>query len=359
MSSLAARVRLERDGFVLDAELSAEAGETVGLLGPNGAGKSTLVAALAGLVPIGNGEIRVGESVWEAPALGVRLAPQRRSVGVVFQGWLLFPALSALDNVAYGLRAQGLGRDEARRLAHDLMQRFDVAHLAGRSPPTLSGGEAQRVALARALAVEPDLLLLDEPMSALDVEVRSDARRTLRRALDDFGGVKLLVTHEPLEAMALADRLMILEAGRVVQTGTPAEIRARPRSRYAASLVGLNLLSGVVARQDDHTLLDTGNGKLVIGKVDFESGARVLATVHPRAVTLSTTSERPTGSPRNVLRATVGAIDLAGDRARVLLDGRPPLTAEITVEALEELGLAVAREVWAAVKATQIDVYPA
>jgi molybdate transport system ATP-binding protein len=359
MTSVSASVRIQRGDFRLEADLEAPAGETLGLLGPNGAGKTTLVHALAGLYPIGSGEVRVGDELWESSDRGVRLAPQQRSVGVVFQGFLLFPALSALDNVAYGLRARGAHRQEARCRALELMRRFDIAHVASRAPGVLSGGESQRVALARALAVEPDLLLLDEPLSALDIEVRSDARRHLRRALDDFGGVKLLVTHEPLEAMALADRLVILESGRVVQRGTPEEIRARPRSRYTASLVGLNLLSGTVVATAGHMCLDTGEGRLSISETQFPPGAAVLATIHPRAITLSTQPERPLGSPRNVLEATVSGIDLLGDRARVLLDGRPRLTAEITSDALQDLDLAVAHRVWASIKATQIDVYPA
>jgi molybdate transport system ATP-binding protein len=359
VTSLSAAVAVQRGAFRLAAEVAAEPGETLGLLGPNGSGKSTLVAALAGIVPLERGEVRVGSSLWESTARRRRLRPQARSVGVVFQGLLLFPALSAIDNVAYGLRARGVRRAQARARARDLMERLDIAHLAHRAPATLSGGEAQRVALARALVTEPDLLLLDEPLSALDVAKRSEARRALRQALDDFGGVKLLVTHEPLEAMALSDRLIILEAGRVVQSGTPVEIRSRPRSRYAATLVGLNLLSGVLVADGGHSSVDTGDGRVVIGDSGLPPGTHVLATIHPRAITLGTQAARPSTSARNVFEATVAGIDLAGDRVRVALDSKPPLTAEVTAEALEELDLARARRVWASVKATQIEVYPA
>jgi molybdate transport system ATP-binding protein len=239
------------------------------------------------------------------------------------------------------------------------MARLHIAHLADRAPGTLSGGEAQRVALARALATEPDLLLLDEPLSALDVANRPEARHALREALAGFGGVKLLVTHEPLEAMALADRLVVLEDGRVVQSGTPAEIRARPRSQYTASLVGLNLLSGVVVVEGGHCSIDTGEGLVVIGNRGLAAGTRVLATVHPRAITLGVQPRRPSTSARNVFEAAVAGMDLSGDRVRVSLASHPPLTAEITAEALDELDLATARKVWASVKATQIEVYPA
>ncbi|MDQ3751792.1 MAG: ABC transporter ATP-binding protein [Actinomycetota bacterium] len=358
MTDLAARIELRRGDFSLEVAFDVRAGETVALLGPNGAGKSTLVEALAGLVPIDAGEVRAAGVVWEQPGARVRLSSQQRSVGVMFQGLRLFPALSALDNVAYGLRAQGVSRDEAKSRAQDLLRHFDVGELAPRMPPTLSGGQAQRIALARALAVEPDLLLLDEPMSALDIENRADARRTLRSALDDFAGAKLMVTHEPLEAMSLADRLVIIEEGRIVQSGTPTEIRNRPRSQYTASLVGLNFISGVIVSQDGHMLLDTGNGNLVIAGHGLDPGTAVRATIHPRAITLATHMERPSTSARNVIDAEIAGIEIIGDRVRVILDARPPLTAEVTIEALEELDLRRTQHVWAIFKATQVDVYP-
>ena len=360
MTELTAQIGLRRGDFSLDVAFEVGAGETVALLGPNGAGKSTLVEALAGLVPIDTGEVRVAGEVWERPEGGFRLSPQQRSVGVMFQGLRLFPAVSVLDNVAYGLRAQGIARDESRSRAQKLLGHFDVGGLAARVPPTLSGGQAQRVALARALAVEPALLLLDEPMSALDVENRVEARRTLRRALDEFAGAKLVITHEPLEAMALADRLIIIEGGRIVQTGTPAEIRNRPRSQYTASLVGLNLISGIIVTREGHMLIDTGKGDLAIaGHGGLDPGTTVRATIHPRAITLATQDARPSSSARNVIDAKVAGIELIGDRVRVLLDARPPLTAEVTVEALDELNLKRSQHVWAIVKATQVDVYPA
>ena len=352
-----ARMALRRNEFALDVDFSIESGETVALLGPNGAGKSTVVEVLAGLVGLDAGEVRVGDEVWEVPDRRVRLAPQARSVGVMFQGLLLFPALGVLDNVAFGLRARGMRRDDARRAAGDALERLGVADLAQRRPSTLSSGQAQRVALARALVVEPDLLLLDEPMSALDVAKRAEARRVLAEALRSFDGAKLMVTHEPLEAMALADRLIIIEDGAIVQTGTPAEVRERPRSTYTASLVGLNLLRGSLHVRRGHAVVATSDGELIVAADVAEEGKQVLATVHPRAIILSTAP--PSGSARNVLEASVLEVDLEGDRARVLLDSRPRLTAEITIDALEELGLAKRNSVWAAVKATSIEVYPA
>lgn len=356
MTTLTANLVVRRDGFHMDVGLSLSDRETVALLGPNGAGKSTVVHALAGLIALDEGEVVVGDEVWERPAEKIRLVPQQRSVGVVFQGGLLFPALDVLDNVAFGMRAQGIPRHQARDRAREVLDRFDAGHLAARAPSDLSGGEAQRVAVARALAVEPALLLLDEPMSALDAPNRAGARRVLRDALRAFTGIKLLVTHEPLEAMALADRLIILERGAVVQAGSVSDVRNRPRSPYAASLVGLNLLGGRVVRRGEHQVITGGDGELVIASA-LPTGTEALATIHPRAVTLART--HPAGSARNVLAGAITDLDLEGDRVRVLLDSRPALTAEVTLEALDELDLRPGQDVWASVKATQIDVYPA
>ena len=356
MTILAAALTARRGDFELRCEFALQEGETVALLGPNGAGKSTLVHALAGLLPLDKGEVAIDGEVWERPRDGIRRPPQARSIGVVFQGLMLFPALSAVDNVAFGPRAQGMTRDESRDRAREWLDRFDAGHLVRRKPHELSGGEAQRVALARALAVEPALLLLDEPMSALDVENRVEARRVLRRTLEEFARIKLIVTHEPLEAISLADRLIVMEGGRIVQSGAASEIRDRPRTSYTASLVGLNLLTGTVRGADAHRTLEMSDGELVIAS-DLKPGTDVLATIHPRAIVLS--RRRPSGSARNVLEAMVADVDLEGDRVRVLLDARPSLTAEVTIEAFEELGLHRTQEVWAAVKATQIEVYPA
>jgi molybdate transport system ATP-binding protein len=226
-----------------------------------------------------------------------------------------------------------------------------LADHAGHRPRALSGGQAQRVALARALATEPRLLLLDEPLAALDAGIRSDVRRDLRRHLGTFEGIRLLVTHDPVDAYALADRLIIIEGGRVEQVGPIAEVTARPRSRYIAELVGVNLLSG------------TGDG----GAVTMANGARVVpadrvdgpafAVIQPHAVALYRTM--PDGSPRNVWAVTVADIDRRADRVRVRLDGAVPLVAEITPAALDALGLRPGDAIWASVKATEIATYPA
>ena len=254
--SLYARVALERGAFSLDVELCLEPGRTVALIGPNGSGKSTLVEALAGLLPIARGEIALDGRALECPDKGVRLAPQDRPVGVLFQGLWLFPHLSVVDNVAYGLWARGERRPRARARVAPLLERLDLTDLAERRPDALSGGEAQRVALARALAPQPRLLLLDEPLSALDLESRPRTRAFLQEALTEFAGPRLVITHDPLEALLLADHLVVLEEGRVVQSGATQDVRSHPRTRYVATLAGVNLL------EEDPAVRSVGYGGL-------------------------------------------------------------------------------------------------
>ena len=242
--SLDAHIVVERERWRLDAELAVPAGTVLALLGPNGAGKSTALRVIAGLLPASAGHVRVGERIWEESATGVRLATELRSIGVVFQDYLLFPTMNARDNVAFGLRAKGMEKAAAREIANGWLARVGLLEQAGLRPLQLSGGQAQRVALARALATTPDVLLLDEPLAALDAGARMSVRGDLRRHLGEFGGATVLVTHDPLDALILADHVAVIEAGAVVQTGTPQEITRNPRTRYVAQLVGLNLFEG-------------------------------------------------------------------------------------------------------------------
>ncbi|HEY2388604.1 MAG TPA: ABC transporter ATP-binding protein [Candidatus Binatia bacterium] len=349
--SLDASLRLELGTLDLWLDLQVEEGSTVAVLGPNGAGKTTLLRALAGLVPIEHGRVVLDDHVLDDTSRGVHVAPEARPLAVVFQDYLLFPHLDALDNVAFGLRCRGVARREARRRAQEWLARVGLRDRGGARPAALSGGQAQRVALARALAVEPRLLLLDEPLSALDYRTRAELRHTLRATLDAFPGIRLLVTHDPLEAMALAARLVILEKGRIVQAGSAAEIAERPRSAYVADLVGVNLFRGHA--RGDRVALD-GGGELTVP--DADSGA-VLAVVHPRAVALY--RRPPEGTPRNVWPAPIVGLDADGPRIRVRCGGTIPIVAEVTRPAMEELRLDQGGEVWVSVKATEIVVYPA
>jgi molybdate transport system ATP-binding protein len=349
-AALHSTVVVERDGFALDASLDAAAGETVAVLGPNGAGKTTLLSVLAGLLPLDRGSLTLDGTVLDDPGAGTFVRPEHRPVGVMFQHGLLFPHLSALDNVAFGPQSRGVRKAEARRLATEWLERVGLAHRMAARSAALSGGEAQRVALARALVTSPALLLLDEPMSALDVGVRAEVRREVQRHLASFAGVRVVVTHDPLEAAALADRLVVLEEGKVVQTGTPAELAARPRTQYVATLAGTNLFRGFARGHE----IEIAHGGLVSAAA---AEGPVLAVVHPRAVALSVV--HPEGSPRNVWPGVVDGVDVIDDRCRVRVGGAVPVVAEVTPGAVDALELVVGRPVWVSVKATELDVYPA
>jgi molybdate transport system ATP-binding protein len=335
----------------LDMELTIGADEVVALLGPNGAGKTTLLRAVAGLVPFRSGYVRLDGKVLEDTATRQYIPTERRPIGFVFQDYLLFPHLSVLDNVAFGLRSRGTPRREAAEKAIQWLDRVGLKSYASARPAELSGGQRQRVALARALAPDPRLLLLDEPLSALDVTTRAEVRRDLKHHLASFQGIRLLVTHDPLEAVALADRLIVMEAGHLVQTGTSAEVTERPRSQYVADLVGVNLLRGAA----DHGSVRLAGGTAVAA-AGAESGD-VFAVIHPRAVAIY--RSRPEGSPRNVWPGRASNVELLGNRVRVRIEGEVPMVAEVTPAALKELELVEGGEVWLSFKATDVMVYPA
>jgi molybdate transport system ATP-binding protein len=308
----------------LDAQLTAEPGEVVAVIGPNGAGKSTLLAALAGLVAA-QGEVAVGGESWTHPPLSV----QDRRVGLVFQSGLLFPHLSALDNVAFGPRSRGVDRAAADAVARSWLERFGIADLASRRPGELSGGQAQRVAIARALAGEPVLLLMDEPFSGLDPTVASTLRLELARHLAAYDGVCLLVTHDAIDALTLADRVLVLDEGLVVQSGTPRDVAARPRTEHVARLVGLNVL---------------------------RDGGDFLA--FPPGV-VSVSLREPEGSPRHRWRGAIAQVAVHGTSVRLLVTGERDVLADVTPEAVRELALEPGRQVWVSVKESAISRYSA
>jgi molybdate transport system ATP-binding protein len=338
------------EGFRLDVRLSVPAGRTAALLGPNGAGKSTAVAALAGILPVDGGRVVLGGTVLDDPAAGVFVPAEERSVGVVFQDYLLFPHLTVLENVAFGPRSSGAGRARARERARAWLDRLDLGGLEERRPRDLSGGQAQRVALARTLATEPDLLLLDEPLAALDVTTRSGIRRVLAEHLAAFAGPRLLITHDPAEAFLLADEIHVIEDGRVTQTGTAEDIHLRPRTRYAADLGGTNFLRGTASAGE----VDTGGHVLHIADRQIEGP--VLITLRPTAISIH--MARPEGSFRNAWATTVARVERLGQRVRLLTGAPLAVTVEVTVEALEELGLTVGSSIWVAMKATDLGVQP-
>lgn len=348
---LAAHLVVVRDAWDLDIELRVRAGRVTALLGPNGAGKTTALQALAGLCRLNAGHIELGRQMLDDPLHDAWLPPEQRSVGLVFQEHLLFPHLTARDNVAFGLRARGVAKDDARRRAEEWLQRMALVGEAGRRPRELSGGQAQRVAIARALATDPLLLLLDEPLAALDAGTRMAVRTQLRRHLDEFEGATVVVTHDPLDALVLADDIVVIEAGRVVQEGAPASVARHPRTRYVAQLVGLNLLHGRAER--DLVVLDDGT-TLAVGD---EQDGPVFVVVRPSAIGVY--SDHPRGSPRNCWPAVLSSMEQQGHTVRLAADGPPNVVVDVTPEAIAEMRLSVGAAVWLSVKATDLVVYAA
>ena len=345
-------VRVRRGTFDVAAAFDATPGSTVALLGPNGSGKSTIVLALAGLQDDVTGRVELdGTDITHLP-------PERRPVGVVFQDLRLFPHLSSLENAAFPLRARGISKGEARARAAELLDRLDFPRPRWDAKPRdLSGGEMQRVALARALITEPRLLLLDEPTSALDVRARAQIRPLIRETLEAFPGVRVLVTHDPVEAMTMADELVVIEEGRVSQAGTAADLRDTPRSSYVAELVGVNLFAGRLEPLDPGAgRLVTADGDLIVAwpaDVEAEPVEGALATLRPADVVVHTAAPEA-GSARNVLHGTISAVLVEGERARVRIAAAPPIVAEVTLGSVERLGLREGLDVWASFKAVEL-----
>jgi molybdate transport system permease protein len=325
----------------VSAAFGAGPGEVVAVVGPNGAGKSSLLRAMAGL-QAATGSVVVGERDV------VGLAPHQRHVGWVPQDRLLFDHLSVLDNAAYGLRSRGMPKRAARAAALGWLERLDIGGLAHRRPRHLSGGEAARVALARALAPSPDVVLLDEPLAALDAATRDDVRRLLRTVLSGGRAPVLVVTHDPVDVVALADRLLVLEGGRVAQDGTPEQVAASPQTAWIAGLLGQNAWRGT---SDAEGLAVDGGGHLSAAE-PLPPGRSALALAEPSTITLHRT--RPEGSARNVIRGEVVEVRALGGRVRVVVRGLPVVTAEVTLAAAAELRLAEGGTVFASVKATEV-----
>ncbi|WP_148574413.1 sulfate/molybdate ABC transporter ATP-binding protein [Nocardioides caldifontis] len=336
----------------VDVALTVAPGETVALLGPNGAGKSTVLSLAAGLLRPDTGRVALDGRVLAASGPGAARAwvpPHDRHVALMAQDPLLFPHLTVRDNVAFAPRSRGAGRAEARDAAHHWLAEVGVAELADRRPAQLSGGQAQRVAVARALAAEPRLLLLDEPMAALDVAVTPALRQTLRRVL--AGRSVLLVTHDALDALLLADTVVVVDGGRVVERGPAAEVLARPRSDFAARVAGLNLLRGTWRGDAVHT----ANGLAVHGRATGPApadGDPAVAVFSPSAV--SVFREPPGGSPRNALASVVTDVEPHGDRIRLRAG---EVSADVTAQAAAELDLAPGARVTFTVKAGEVSVY--
>ncbi len=343
--------------FALSAELTAEHRSTLVLVGESGSGKSSVLRILAGLWKPDQGRIAVDGETWCDTGAGIWRAAPERAVGHVSQDYALFPHLSVTENVAFGLRASGMGRQDARRRALALLERFELTDLAPRRPGQLSGGQQQRVALARALALEPQLLLLDEPLSALDVETRHTVRTELRRLLEGLPCITVFVTHAPMEALLFGDRIAVMENGRLVQTGDRMSLLRAPRSRYVATLLGLNLLPGKVqSRGGEEVTLETPRG--LVTAMTRDPGNALFAVISPEQVTLS--REAPAGSARNRISGTIAELlpePPYGERIRVVIGPSPAFVAEVTAAAAEQMGLQVGQPIHASFKATSVSAY--
>ena len=351
-SGLHAEVQVHRDDFDLDVTVHVEPGEVLAVLGRNGSGKSTLLAAIAGLVRPDTGRITLEGRVLTDTGTSVQLPPHRRRIGLLAQQSLLFPHLSALDNVAFGPRAAGVGRREARAVALRHLAEVDATEFTQRRPGQLSGGQAQRIALARALASGPDLLLLDEPLSAVDVELAPALRSLLRSVVTDR--LTVVVTHQVIDALVLADRVLVLEGGHVVEQGPTLDVLTRPRSAFAARLAGLNMVPGTATVRG----LRTAEGTELIGAAPAAEptavGQPAVAVFAPATVAVHT--DQPGGSPSNVIRDSVVALEPQGALVRVR--GATGLAADVTPGSVVELGLRPDSAVWFVVKATEVAVHP-
>ncbi|GAA1019070.1 MULTISPECIES: sulfate/molybdate ABC transporter ATP-binding protein [Amycolatopsis] len=355
--TLSARLALTRGEFSLDVEFTVPGGSVLALLGPNGSGKSTVLGSLAGLLPVTSADVTLADR--RLAGDGVDLPPHERRIGLLSQDALLFPHLSAMDNVAFSPRSTGTGRADARAIASRWLSEVDAAEFANRRPSQLSGGQQQRVAIARALASAPDLLLLDEPFAALDVDSAPAIRGLLRRVLRD-GPTTVLVTHDPLDALALADHVAVMNGGRIVERGPTREVLAAPRTPFTARIAGLNLVSGVAVTEG----LRTPSGEVVTGLLtpDTVVGEAAVAVFEPNAVAVYPHDGEHRGSPRNTADALVAALEPHGPVIRVRTEGdgwAHGLTADLTPAAVAELALEPGSAVTLSVKAATVAVHPA
>lgn len=356
MSDLSVRARLpQRD---VDVDITVAGGEVLAVLGPNGAGKSTLLQMIAGLLQPETARITLGDTVLTDTAAKTFIPPHGRGIAMLSQQAMLFPHMTAETNVAYAPRCRGLSRSAAREQARHWLTAVDAMELAARRPMELSGGQAQRIAVARALAAEPRLLLLDEPMAALDVTAAPAMRRLLRTVLREAGRTAIIVTHDLLDALALADTVVVIEGGRVMESGNVREVLSSPRSDFAARIAGVNLVAGVASEPG---LLRTAWGQTISGLGDLEVGSAGVALFRPATVAVHLSA--PHASPRNIFQVQIAELDIHGSTVRVRgaeqPDGGTGLAADITPAAAAELDLEVGQRVYFVMKTQEVQLHPA
>ncbi|MCV7150230.1 sulfate/molybdate ABC transporter ATP-binding protein [Mycolicibacterium pyrenivorans] len=356
MSAVRVQARLKDRG--VDFDVALDSGEVLAVLGPNGAGKSTLLMMIAGLLRPDEGRIALGDTVLTDTGTGTFVPPHARGVAMLSQRPMLFPHMSVAANVGYAPRCRGESRAAARAAARRWLEAVDAAQLADRRPGQLSGGQAQRVAVARALAAEPRLLLLDEPMSALDVTAAPALRRLLREILRGDGRTAIIVTHDLLDALAIADKLVVVEGGHVVESGPVRRILTAPRSDFAARIAGINLVLGVASEPG---VLRTAWGADVSGVGELDPGTAAVALFRPSAVAVHLNP--PHASPRNVIPVTIAEMDIHGSTVRIRgveqPDGGTGLAADITAGATADLDLQPGRQVYFVVKTQEVGLHAA
>ncbi len=370
-------VETQFDAFQLSLSLAARYGETTVLLGESGAGKSTILRIVAGLLKPQKGYVALGDIVYFDSQRGIHVPPQERPFGYVFQDYVLFPHLTVFENVAFGLQAQRMTRSFVRQRVGEALEQVRLTGLDRRRPAQLSGGQQQRVAVARALALQPQLLLLDEPLSALDVQTRREVRQELRRILAEVNVTTILVTHTYLEALLFGQHILVLERGKVLQQGGQRDLLEHPRSAYIAELIGVNFFQGCITRYESPGVcaiqLCAGTQTLELVATLREHGQTenmpaigegVYVVVEPRGITLYPT--HPDSSARNTFRGEivqivrVGSASLDQGVVRVSLQfaaAMPPLTAEVTEASASRLHLHEGATVYATFKATDARAY--
>jgi len=339
--------------FELRIAFTVRAGETLVIIGPSGSGKTSILAQIAGLFDPDEGRIAVGDRVLFDAARRLSVPPEQRHLGYVLQEYALFPHMTVLKNIEYGMEARGMGRDDITRRGAETMRMLGITHLAGVRPTRISGGERQRVALARAIAAGGEALLLDEPLAALDAQIRQNARGDLRRVIRSVGVAAVFVTHDYVDALAFGDQICVLDRGEVVQMGAQEDLLLRPKARFVAEFMGVNFLHGTAQPPKD------GVSKVLVpgGEVSaiLDEPGEVFLAFSPADVTLS--SKPPAGSAQNVFPARVTALLQLGGRIRIDLDAGFPLVAELTPDSVARLHLEIGSQVYASFKATAIEAY--
>ncbi|MGV1037789.1 MAG: ABC transporter ATP-binding protein [Candidatus Nanopelagicales bacterium] len=339
----------------LRASLSAKSGETVAVVGPNGSGKTSLLQALAGITPLADGFVTYSNDRWDDPPRGLLVRPDVRDAAICFQDARLFPHLSVLDNVAFPGRCSGRSRSESRERATEWIERFGLAGLAGRKPGQLSGGQARRVSLARTLATRASLLLLDEPTASLDGQATVEIRELLREVLSDRQGVAVVVSHDPRDVLGLADQIVVLEDGSVINSGTATQIAAQPGSAYVADLVGANLISGSAS----------GGSFTAESGMAFAAPAQlngsVLAAIPSRAVRVSVADSPGSAQTPGLIRwvATVEAVEHQWADVRIRLRGPIELLADIPLASFGSRRFEPGDRVSVEINEADVSIYPA